>query len=152
VRAKEIGRISWKTLGGLPHTRVVADIHCVTAWSRFDRAWGGVTVDEILKAVGVEQLPTQYVLARSADNYSTNVPFEELSSGRGIIATQYNGKPLSAEHGGPARLLVPRLYLWKSAKWITGLQFTEVNEPGFWESRGYYMRGDPFQEERYSSR
>ncbi len=151
VRAKEVKRFSWEQFNSLPQTRMVADIHCVTAWSKLDTVWRGVTIDTIMTAVGIE-VPSAYVLAHSADDYSTNVPFEDLVNGRGMVATSYDDKPLDAEHGGPARLIVPHLYFWKSAKWITGLQFTERDEPGFWESRGYHMRGDPMLEQRYSSR
>ena len=124
------------------------DIHCVTTWSKFDTRWRGVTIDTLLAAAGV-QAPTPYVLAHSEDGYSTNVPLADLVQGRAMIATHFDEMPLAREHGGPARLLVPHLYFWKSAKWVTGLQFTNKDEAGFWELRGYHMRGDPFKEERY---
>jgi DMSO/TMAO reductase YedYZ molybdopterin-dependent catalytic subunit len=132
----------------LPQTEQVVDIHCVTTWSKFDTRWRGVTIDTLLAAAGV-QAPTPYVLAHSEDGYSTNVPLADLVQGRAMIATHFDDKPLAREHGGPARLLVPHLYFWKSAKWVTGLQFTNKDEAGFWELRGYHMRGDPFKEERY---
>ena len=132
----------------LPQTEQVVDIHCVTTWSKFDTRWRGVTVDTLLAAAGI-QAPTPWVLAHSEDGYSTNVPLADLVQGRAMVATHFDDKPLTREHGGPARLLVPHLYFWKSAKWVTGLQFTNKDEAGFWELRGYHMRGDPFKEERY---
>ena len=132
----------------LPQTEMVVDIHCVTTWSKFDTRWRGVTVDDLLRAAGV-QAPTPWVLAHSLDGYSTNVPLADLAGGRALVATHFDDQPLSHAHGGPARLLVPHLYFWKSAKWVSALQFTPADEAGFWELRGYHMRGDPFQEERY---
>ena len=105
-------------------------------------------VQRLLAAAGLEQ-PTPWLLAHSADGYSTNVPLTDLVGGRAMVATHFDDKPLAHEHGGPARLLVPHLYFWKSAKWVNALQFTKSNEAGFWELRGYHMRGDPFKEERY---
>lgn len=139
---------TWEQFTALPQTELVVDIHCVTTWSKFDTRWRGVTVDALLAAAGVTA-PTPWVLAHSLDGYSTNVPLADLSGGRAIVATHYEGRPLDHEHGGPARLLVPHLYFWKSAKWVKALQFTQQNEAGFWELRGYHMRGDPFQEQRY---
>lgn len=132
----------------LPQTEQVVDIHCVTTWSKFDTRWRGVTLDTLLQAAGLEA-PTPWVLAHSQDGYSTNVPLADLTQGRAMIATHYDDRPLAPEHGGPARLLVPHLYFWKSAKWVNALQFNERDEAGFWELRGYHMRGDPFKEERY---
>jgi len=106
-------------------------------------------VDDLLAAAKLEA-PTGFTLAHSYDNYSTNVPFADLTGGRAMVAIRYDGKPITADHGGPARLLVPHLYFWKSAKWIKALQFTERDEPGFWESNGYHMYGDPWREQRYS--
>jgi DMSO/TMAO reductase YedYZ molybdopterin-dependent catalytic subunit len=140
---------SWTEFNALPQTRLTCDIHCVTKWSKFDTAWQGVTVDDVLIAAGLTA-PTEYTLAHSSDGYTTNVPTRDLVGGRAMIATQYAGQPLAAEHGGPARLLVPHLYFWKSAKWINGLQFTTRDEAGFWELRGYHIYGDPWREQRFT--
>ncbi len=140
---------SWREFISLPTTAVTRDIHCVTKWSKFDTAWEGVSVDDVLADAGIEP-PTPYVLAHSVDGYTTNVPTKDLVGGRALVALAYDGKPIPAEHGGPARLLVPHLYFWKSAKWLNGLQFTARDEAGFWELRGYHMYGDPWQEQRYS--
>lgn len=140
---------NWTEFNELPQTRMTRDIHCVTSWSKLNTAWEGVIVDNILADAGV-QAPTDYLLAHSYDGYSTNVPLADLTSGRAMVATKYEGQPLARDHGGPARLLVPHLCFWKSAKWINGIQFIERDEPGFWELRGYHMYGDPWREQRYS--
>jgi DMSO/TMAO reductase YedYZ molybdopterin-dependent catalytic subunit len=147
--AKRLASWSWDEFAALPQTRWRGDIHCVTTWSKFDTEWEGVTVDDLLAAAGVVP-PTGFVLARSFDDYSTNVPLADLSGGQAMVAIRFGGLPIAPEHGGPARLLVPHLYFWKSAKWVNGLQFTERDEAGFWELRGYHMRGDPWREQRYS--
>lgn len=148
VGPKPLRTWSWQEFNALPQTEMVVDIHCVTTWSKFDTRWRGVTVDDLLRAAGVPA-PTPWVLAHSLDGYSTNVPLADLAGGRALVATHFDDQPLSHAHGGPARLLVPHLYFWKSAKWVSALQFTPADEAGFWELRGYHMRGDPFQEERY---
>lgn len=148
VGPKTLHTWSWQEFNALPQTEMVADIHCVTTWSKFDTRWRGVTVDALLAAAGL-QAPTPWLLAHSLDGYSTNVPLADLVGGRAILATHFDDKPLAHEHGGPARLLVPHLYFWKSAKWVNALQFTRANEAGYWELRGYHMRGDPMKEERY---
>ena len=140
---------TWADFVRLPVTHITRDIHCVTKWSKFDTGWEGVSIDDLLRDAGIDA-PTPFLLAHSYDGYSTNVPSRDLIGGRAMIAITYDGKPLEAEHGGPARLLVPHLYFWKSAKWVKALQFTERDEAGFWELRGYHMYGDPFQEQRYS--
>lgn len=140
---------SWDEFETLPRTAWNGDIHCVTSWSKFDTQWEGVSIDDLLAAAGLEP-PTPYLLAQSYDEYDTNVPLAELVQGKALIATRYNGAPLDAEHGGPARLLVPHLYFWKSAKWLKGLKFTARDEAGFWELRGYHMHGDPWRNQRYS--
>ena len=122
----------------------------MTKWSKFDTSWEGVTIDDLLVAAGVAA-PRAYLLALSYDDYSTNVPVADLVGGRAMIATRYAGALLPAEHGGPARLLVPHLYFWKSAKWVKGLRFTATNEAGFWELRGYHLYGDPWREQRYTN-
>jgi DMSO/TMAO reductase YedYZ molybdopterin-dependent catalytic subunit len=141
---------SWDEFNALPQTTWRGDIHCVTTWSKFDTEWQGVTIDDLLRAAGIEA-PTPYVLARSFDDYDTNVPLADLVNGQAMVATRFGGAPLAPEHGGPARLLVPHLYFWKSAKWLKGLRFTARDEAGFWELRGYHMRGDPWREQRYTN-
>ena len=125
------------------------DIHCVTTWSKFDTFWEGVLVDDMLADAGIEA-PTGFTLAHSYDGYTTNVPTADLVGGKAMVALRYEGKPIPPDHGGPARLLVPHLYFWKSAKWINGLQFTQKDELGFWELRGYHRYGDPWREQRYT--
>ena len=149
VGPRPIKSWTWADFVRLPITQVTRDIHCVTKWSKFDTAWEGVSIDNLLADAGIEA-PSGFTLAHSFDGYSTNVPTEDLIGGGAMIAIAYDGKPLEAEHGGPARLLVPHLYFWKSAKWVKALQFTERDEAGFWELRGYHMYGDPFKEQRYS--
>jgi DMSO/TMAO reductase YedYZ molybdopterin-dependent catalytic subunit len=141
---------SWTEFNDLPQTKMTRDIHCVTSWSKLDTAWEGVIIDDIFADAGIEA-PTDFVLAHSYDGYSTNVPLADLASGRAMVALKFEGQPLTRDHGGPARLLVPHLYFWKSAKWINGLQFTERDEAGFWELRGYHIYGDPWREQRYTN-
>jgi DMSO/TMAO reductase YedYZ molybdopterin-dependent catalytic subunit len=141
---------TWAEFNALPQTKVTRDIHCVTTWSKLDTSWEGVLVDDVLADAGIEP-PTGFALAHSVDGYSTNVPTADLTSGKAMVALRYEGRPLEADHGGPARLLVPHLYFWKSAKWLNGLQFTERDELGFWELRGYHRYGDPWREQRYTN-
>jgi DMSO/TMAO reductase YedYZ molybdopterin-dependent catalytic subunit len=145
-----LGRWSWAEFEALPQTTVVADIHCVTTWSKLDTEWQGVTIDALLSAVGLADPPAPFAMIHCDGGYTTNVPVEDLIDGKAMIATRYDGEPLSPEHGGPARLLVPHLYFWKSAKWARRLRFIEDDEPGFWESNGYHMYGDPWHEQRYT--
>ncbi len=139
----------WAAFNALPQTTITRDIHCVTTWTKLDTRWDGVTFDDILADAGIEP-PTAFVLAHSYGGYSTNVPVADLVTGKAMIALRYDGQPISPDHGGPARLLVPHLYFWKSAKWITALQFTSRDEAGFWELRGYNMYGDPWREQRFT--
>jgi DMSO/TMAO reductase YedYZ molybdopterin-dependent catalytic subunit len=143
----ELRRWSWEEFRRIPRVAVTVDIHCVTTWSKFDTRWEGVTIDMLLDGVETD---AAYVLASSDGGYTTNVPLADLTDGRGWIVDTYAGQPLAPEHGGPARLLVPHLYLWKSAKWVRSITVTEENEPGFWETLGYHDRGDPWQEQRYA--
>ena len=149
VGPKTIKSWSWAELTALPQSRLHRDIHCVTKWSKFDTNWGGVTVDAILADAGLTP-PTPYLLAHSYDDYTTNVPYADLAGDKGMVATSYEDRPIPPDHGGPARLFVPHLYFWKSAKWVNGLQFTERDEPGFWELRGYHIYGDPWREQRFT--
>jgi DMSO/TMAO reductase YedYZ molybdopterin-dependent catalytic subunit len=149
IGPRPVKRWTWADFNALPQTKMTRDIHCVTKWSKLNTPWTGVTVDDILADAGLEP-PTPFVLAHSFDGYSTNVPTADLVVGKAMVATRYEGEPLTPEHGGPARLLVPHLYFWKSAKWVNALQFTERDEAGFWELRGYHMYGDPWREQRYT--
>jgi DMSO/TMAO reductase YedYZ molybdopterin-dependent catalytic subunit len=149
VGPRPVKRWTWAEFNGLPQTKMTRDIHCVTKWSKLNTPWTGVLIDDLLADAGLEP-PTPFALAHSYDGYSTNVPVADLARGKAMIATHYEGQPLTQEHGGPARLLVPHLYFWKSAKWINGLQFTERDEAGFWELRGYHIYGDPWREQRFS--
>ena len=146
---RPLASFTWDEFEALPQTHWRGDIHCVTKWSKFDTEWSGVGIDDLFAAANVTP-PTAYLLAHSFDEYDTNVPLADLVGGRAMIATRYAGAPLAAEHGGPARLLVPHLYFWKSAKWLRGLRFTTTDTGGFWELRGYHMYGDPWREQRYT--
>ncbi len=130
----------------LPHEDVPCDIHCVTKWSKLDTSFRGVCVDVLLDAA--EPLGA-FAMAHSHGGYTTNLALEDLTGAKAWVVTEHEGAPLPAEHGGPVRLLVPHLYLWKSAKWLAGLRVMDSEEPGFWEANGYHMRGDPWKEERY---
>ena len=139
---------NWDEFLALPHTEVTVDIHCVTKWSKLDTAWEGISFDTILDAANIEP-PTAYVMAFCDGGYTTNVPVADLRAGKATVAFRYGDADLALEHGGPARLLVPHLYFWKSAKWVRGLRFMESDEPGFWEMYGYHNYGDPWREQRY---
>ncbi len=135
-------------LRALPGSTFSGDIHCVTKWSKLDTSFGGVSVDTLLDQV--EPLPhATHVVAFSYGGYTTNLPLDDVRGGRAWLVWEHEGAPLPPEHGGPARLLVPHLYLWKSAKWVAGLRLLDHDEPGFWETLGYHRRGDPWQEQRY---
>jgi len=144
----EIARWTWSELLALPPTEITVDIHCVTKWTKLGTRWKGVSFDALLEAAGREP-PAPYVMAFCDGGYTTNVPVADLRRGKGMVAYEYDGRPLHAEHGGPARLLVPHLYFWKSAKWIRGLRFMSTDQPGFWEAHGYHIYGDPWKEQRY---
>ena len=139
-------RWSWDEFRALPAETVTVDIHCVTKWSKLDTSWTGVPVDLLLDGV---QTSGAFVTAWCDGGYTTNVPLEDLVGGRAWVAYEYGGEPLAPQHGGPARLLVPHLYFWKSAKWLRGLTLAVDDEPGFWEAYGYHNYGDPWQEQRY---
>lgn len=150
VGPRIVAKWNWEEFNALPQTKMTRDIHCVTAWSKFNTSWEGVLIDDLLAEANLE-LPTAFALVHSYDGYSTNVPAKDLTRGKAIVATKFDGQPLTDEHGGPARLLVPHLYFWKSAKWVNALQFTERDELGFWELRGYHHYGDPWREQRYTN-
>jgi DMSO/TMAO reductase YedYZ molybdopterin-dependent catalytic subunit len=140
-------RWTWQEFQALPTETVTVDIHCVTRWTKLDTVWTGVSLDVLLE--GVEH-DAAYVLAFSDGGYTTNLPIADLTGGQAWVAFNYDGSPLPPEHGGPARLLVPHLYFWKSAKWVRGLRLRDHDEPGFWENYGYNMYGDPWREQRYA--
>jgi DMSO/TMAO reductase YedYZ molybdopterin-dependent catalytic subunit len=139
---------TWQEFLALPYSQITVDIHCVTKWSKLDTVWEGVSFDTLLAAAGLEP-PAPYVSAFCEGGYTTNLPVEDLRDDKAIVAFRYRDAPLTPEHGGPARLLVPHLYFWKSAKWLRGLRFTDTDEPGFWETHGYHLYGDPWKEQRY---
>ena len=140
---------TWQEFSALPRVQVTSDIHCVTRWSRFDNRWEGVAIAEILRRVGVRPEAVA-VMVHAEEDYTTNLLLSDLNSDDALLAIKHDGKDLPAEHGGPCRLVVPKLYFWKSAKWVTGFEFIDVNAPGFWEVNGYHLRADPWKEERYS--
>ena len=136
----------WERFRALPSERVIADIHCVTRWSKLGTVWQGVPVDRLLE--GIETTAT-HAIAFCDGGYTTNLPLSDLRGGRAWVVHEFEGAPLEPEHGAPARLLVPHLYLWKSAKWVRGLRLLERDERGFWEQLGYHDRGDPWREQRH---
>ena len=142
----ELARWSWEEFRELPSEEITRDIHCVTTWSKLDTRWEGVSLDTLLEAAAAE---APFVMAFCDGGYTTNLPLEDVTGGKAWVAYGYDGGPLDPEHGGPARLLVPHLYFWKSAKWVRGLRLMDEDEPGFWEAVGYHMRGDPWREQRY---
>jgi DMSO/TMAO reductase YedYZ molybdopterin-dependent catalytic subunit len=140
---------TWDEMHALPPSTYEGDIHCVTAWSKHAMRFTGVSVDVLLDAAGVAPNAT-HVVAFSHTGYTTNLPLADVTGGRAWVAFEVDGEPLAVDHGGPARLLVPHLYFWKSAKWVAGLTVLDHDEPGFWEAQGYHNRGDPWREERYT--
>jgi DMSO/TMAO reductase YedYZ molybdopterin-dependent catalytic subunit len=137
---------SWEEFLQLPSETITRDIHCVTSWSKLDTVWKGVSVDVLLD--GVEP-GGGYITAFCDGGYTTNLPLDDVTGGKAWVAYEYDGEPLEPEHGGPARLLVPHLYFWKSAKWVRGIEVMPNDRPGFWEGLGYHNRGDPWREQRY---
>jgi DMSO/TMAO reductase YedYZ molybdopterin-dependent catalytic subunit len=138
---------TWDEFRALPSEEVRADVHCETKWSKIDTVWTGVSLDTLLAQVDTD---AKYVLAHSYGDYSTNLPIEDVTGGKAWIVFEFDGKPLELEHGGPARLLVPHLYFWKSAKWVRGIELRDTDKPGFWEMYGYHNYGDPWREQRYA--
>lgn len=139
-------RWDWAQFTALPAEKITKDIHCVTKWSKFDTNWRGVSLDTLLDGISTE---AGYAMAKSYGGYTTNLPLPDLRGGKAWVAYEYDGAPLHPEHGGPARLLVPHLYFWKSAKWVTGLDLMTADDQGFWEQLGYHDYGDPWREQRY---
>jgi DMSO/TMAO reductase YedYZ molybdopterin-dependent catalytic subunit len=142
----QVHRWSWPELVALPAETVTVDIHCVTRWTKLDTTWHGVSLDTLLADV---ETAADFALVHSYGGYTTNLPLEDLLDGKAWVAFEYEGDELAPEHGGPARLLVPHLYFWKSAKWVSGLDLVLQDEPGFWEQLGYHDYGDPWREQRY---
>jgi DMSO/TMAO reductase YedYZ molybdopterin-dependent catalytic subunit len=137
---------SWPELLALPKEAPTVDLHCVTKWSKLHTSWAGVSVQTLLDDV---ETAADYAVVHSYGGYTTNLPLADLLDGQAWIVYEYDGEPLAPEHGGPARLLVPHLYLWKSAKWVNGIDLSHEDQPGFWESVGYHNYGDPWREQRY---
>lgn len=137
---------SWDEFRALPRETITTDIHCVTRWSKFDTVWEGVSLDVLLE--GFEEAGT-HIMAFCDGGYTTNLPIEDVTGDKAWIADTFENEPLDPEHGGPARLFVPHLYFWKSAKWVRGIRLMHQDEPGFWENYGYHMYGDPWREQRY---
>jgi len=139
---------TWDEIHALPPSSYEGDIHCVTTWSKLGVQFAGVSVDTLLGLVGLRPSAT-HVLAVCHTGYTTNLPLSDVTDGKAWVVWDFGGRPLPVQHGGPARLLVPHLYFWKSAKWVAGLQVLDHDERGFWEENGYHDRGDPWQEQRY---
>ena len=141
--------INYQSFSELPQVQVFSDIHCVTSWSKLDNLWEGVSTNTIKSLVEIKP-EAKFVIVHAVGNFTTNLTIEDFFQFDVLMAIKHNGNNLSPDHGGPVRLIVPRLYFWKSAKWLTGLEFVEKDRPGFWESAGYQNHGDPWKEERYS--
>lgn len=145
---KQPRRFTWEEFSALPTVQQVSDMHCVTRWSKFDSTFEGIPIAEVMKHI--ELLPeARYVMVHADPGYTTNLPVEELLADDVMFVLKYEGRPLEPDHGYPVRLLVPKLYLWKSAKWVRGLEFMAEDQAGFWEQYGYHNHGDPWKEERF---
>ena len=140
---------TWEEFLALPRVTVTSDVHCVTRWSKLDNVWEGVHVREIMKRV-TPLAEARYVMQHADPDYTTNIALGDLLDDDVLLALKHNGRDLEPDHGGPVRLVVPKLYFWKSAKWLRAFEFLDVNPPGFWEQNGYHMHADPWREERYS--
>jgi DMSO/TMAO reductase YedYZ molybdopterin-dependent catalytic subunit len=138
---------TWEQFTALPSERITRDIHCVTKWSKLDTVWTGVSIDTLLEGVDTS---AGYILAFCDGGYTTNLPLDDVRGGKAWVAYEFEDEPLHPEHGGPARLLVPHLYFWKSAKWVRGIELRQDDQPGFWEEYGYHNYGDPWTEQRYA--
>jgi DMSO/TMAO reductase YedYZ molybdopterin-dependent catalytic subunit len=143
--------LNWAQFNELPVTTMETDIHCVTRWSKLGMEWMGVSVDELIDRAGGLTPSAHHLIASCYGGYTTNLPVADVTGGRALVATKAEGQPLPPEHGGPARLFVPHLYFWKSAKYVNKLTFTDRDHPGFWEVNGYHNYGDPWREERYET-
>jgi DMSO/TMAO reductase YedYZ molybdopterin-dependent catalytic subunit len=149
VGGRVAAKWSWAEFNALPQSELFVDIHCVTKWTKFDTRWNGVSFDTLLDAAGLDG-PAGYVMLHCDGGYTTNVPTADLVGGKAMVATAFDGAPIEPDHGGPARMVVPHLYFWKSAKWLRRIRFMEEDVPGFWEELGYHMYGDPWREQRYT--
>jgi DMSO/TMAO reductase YedYZ molybdopterin-dependent catalytic subunit len=138
---------TWEQFTALPSERITVDVHCVTKWSKLDTSWTGVSLDTLLDGIDTS---AEYILAFSDGGYTTNLPLGDVRDGKAWVVYEYDDEPLEPEHGGPARLLVPHLYFWKSAKWVRGIELRRDDQPGFWETYGYHNYGDPWKEQRYA--
>ncbi len=141
--------LDWKAFEALPRSSFTTDIHCVTTWSRYDNRWDGVSTRDLMELAQPRQ-DAAFVMLSSSDGYTTNLPLTDFAAEQAMLVTHWNGAPLTREHGGPVRLVVPHLYFWKSAKWLKAIAFLTADQAGFWEQNGYHMRGDPWAEQRYS--
>jgi len=141
--------LDWAAFSALPQSTFVTDIHCVTTWSRYDNTWQGVATRDVLDRVQPNDT-AHFVMLHSYDGYTTNVPLADFAAEDALFVHNWNGAPLTREHGGPVRLVIPHLYFWKSAKWIKAVEFMTEDMRGYWEDNGYHMRGDPWQEQRYT--
>ncbi len=140
--------LNYEQLLALPQTETVSDIHCVTKWSRFDNMWNGVATRDLIALVR-PKAEARHVVFHALDGYTTNVSFDAFAAGDAMVAHMWEGYPITRQHGGPVRIVIPRFYLWKSAKWVKRIEFSRDDRPGFWEERGYHNVGDPWKEERY---
>jgi len=142
--------LTWQEFLALPRVRVFSDFHCVTRWSRLGNLWEGVSTAELIRLAGGARENAQFVLAHGYDRgFTTNLPLDDFLSEDALVAFLHDGEPIALDHGGPARLIIPRLYAWKSAKWLSGIEFLSADRAGFWERNGYHMRGNPWTEERH---
>jgi DMSO/TMAO reductase YedYZ molybdopterin-dependent catalytic subunit len=144
---KEI-TLDYGAFSALPQIKVFSDIHCVTTWSRLNNIWEGISTSEIKKIAAISE-KAGFVIVHASGGFTTNLPVSDFFKEDVLFALKHNSDAIAADHGGPVRLVVPRLYFWKSAKWVTGIEFSEKDKPGFWESNGYHNHGDPWKEERY---
>ena len=141
--------LTWAEFSTLPQVALTSDIHCVTSWSRYDNHWNGVSTQQLAAHVGIRP-EAHFAILTSHDGYTTNLPLADFLSEDALLAHSWDGRPLTGEHGGPMRLVVPHLYFWKSPKWLRHVEFATADQPGFWEVRGYHNHGDPWREQRYS--
>jgi DMSO/TMAO reductase YedYZ molybdopterin-dependent catalytic subunit len=139
----------WQEFQSLPRVKVKSDFHCVTRWSRLDNLWEGVATREILNRIEVVESATHVLVHAYDEGWTTNMPFDHFAAEDALFADTHDGEPLPLKHGGPLRLIVPRLYAWKSAKWVRGVEFLAIDRAGYWEEGGYHMQGDPWKEERF---
>jgi DMSO/TMAO reductase YedYZ molybdopterin-dependent catalytic subunit len=142
-------KLSWGEFSHLPQVEVLADMHCVTRWSKFDNHWGGLLATELISHVKLRS-EARHVMVHAEYNYTANLPLSDFLRPTTIFALRHDSEPLTYEHGYPVRLMVPNLYAWKSVKWVRGIEFLDSEQPGFWEQNGYHIYGDPFKEQRYS--